>query len=93
MSGTPVERRVVLLAGNEDNPGFAENVARIRRKKKLTQRQVSSRSGIHDTEISRIERGLRDPRLSTILSIADALDVRPGSLLKPISGERVSGSR
>jgi transcriptional regulator with XRE-family HTH domain len=60
---------------------FAANVSRIRREKKLSQSQVANRSGIHHTEISRIERGRRDPRLSTLLSLARALKVKPARLL------------
>jgi transcriptional regulator with XRE-family HTH domain len=60
---------------------FAANVSRIRREKKLSQSQVANRTGIHHTEISRIERGRRDPRLSTLLSLARALKVKPARLL------------
>jgi transcriptional regulator with XRE-family HTH domain len=60
---------------------FAANVSRIRREKKLSQSQVANRSGIHHTEISRIERGRRDPRLSTLLRLARALKVKPARLL------------
>jgi transcriptional regulator with XRE-family HTH domain len=67
---------------------FAGNVWRLRREKKLSQAQVSSRSGIHVTEVSRIERGLRDPRISTVVRLARALGVEPGSLLAPESSAR-----
>jgi transcriptional regulator with XRE-family HTH domain len=63
-----------------DIAAFASNVARLRSKKKLSQTQVASRSGIHTTEVSRIERGLRDPRLSTLVRLARALEVEPGQL-------------
>jgi transcriptional regulator with XRE-family HTH domain len=62
----------------------AANVARLRRQKKLTQVQVAHRSGIHHTEISRIERGLRDVRLSTLVRLARALKVKPGRLFDGI---------
>lgn len=61
---------------------LAANVARLRRQKKLTQAQVAERSGIHFTEISRIENGLRDLRLSTLVRLARALNVKPGRLLE-----------
>jgi len=47
----------------------------------MTQEQVADRSGVHATEISRIEAGKRDPRVSTVLRLAQALDVKPGQLL------------
>lgn len=61
---------------------LAANVARLRRQKKLTQAQVAERSGIHFSEISRIEGGLRDLRLSTLVRLARALNVKPGRLLE-----------
>jgi transcriptional regulator with XRE-family HTH domain len=96
MNGSSVEREDVLRAGAHGGdrtrlrevPSFAENIARVRREKKLSQSQVSSRSGIHVTEVSRIERGLRDPRLSTIIRFARALEVEPGSLLETTASER-----
>jgi transcriptional regulator with XRE-family HTH domain len=72
---------------------FAEDVARVRRERQLSQSQVSRRSGIHVTEVSRIERGLRDPRLSTLIRLACALEVQPGTLLERIEqdGSGLSG--
>lgn len=61
---------------------LAENVARLRRRKKLSQAQLAQRTGIHYTEISRIERGLRDPRLTTIARLAHGLRVKPARLLE-----------
>jgi transcriptional regulator with XRE-family HTH domain len=60
---------------------FAQNVAQARKQRHLTQEEVSHRSGIHVTEVSRIERGLRDPRVTTLLRLADALEVSPAALL------------
>ncbi len=60
---------------------FARNVAATRAKRGLSQAQVSKPSGIHATEVSRIERGLRDPRLSTIVRLARAMGVEPARLL------------
>ncbi len=63
---------------------YAQNVVKARRAQHLTQEQVSDRSGVHVTEVSRIERGLRDPRVSTLIRLARALDVRPSELLDGI---------
>jgi len=49
----------------------------------LTQEQVAERSGVHATEVSRIEAGKRDPQVSTLRRLAAALKVSPGSLLEP----------
>lgn len=60
---------------------FAQNVVTARKAQHLTQEQVSDRSGVHVTEVSRIERGLRDPRVSTLIRLARALEVQPARLL------------
>jgi len=60
---------------------FAQNVVKARKAGHLTQEQVSDRSGVHVTEVSRIERGLRDPRVTTVIRLARALGVQPARLL------------
>lgn len=60
---------------------FAANVKRARSEAGMTQEQVADASGIHVTEVSRIERGLRDPRVSTLLRLASALNVPASHLV------------
>lgn len=68
----------------DDIAVFARNVATARASQHLSQTQVSRRSGIHVTEVSRIERGLRDPRLTTLIRLARALEMHPARLLDGI---------
>lgn len=58
------------------------NLKTARKKLGLTQEQVSDRSGVHATEISRIEAGKRDPQVSTVEKLARAVELRPGELLE-----------
>ncbi len=60
---------------------FATNVREARRRSGQTQEDVSAGSGIHPTEVSRIENGERDARVSTVFRLASALGVTPGQLL------------
>lgn len=60
---------------------FGHNLFMARRRAYLTQAQLSERASLHRTEISLLERGLRVPRLDTIIKVADGLDVPPGTLL------------
>lgn len=53
-----------------------------RLKLEMSQEQVAERSGVHATEVSRIEAGKRDPRVSTVERLARAVEVRPGQLLE-----------
>ena len=60
---------------------LGDNIRRLRLDAGLSQMQLSERSGIHFTEISRLERYGRDARLSTIVKIARGLRVPPADLL------------
>ena len=50
----------------------------------LSQDALSHRCGLATSEISRLERGVRNPRLSTIVRLARGLGVRPADLLADI---------
>lgn len=39
---------------------------------------------MHPTSIGRIERGGREPRLTTILKLADGLGIEPGELVNKL---------
>ena len=54
---------------------FAANLRRIRTDAGLSQEQLAGRTGLHPTEISRLERAVREPRLGTIVRLARGLDV------------------
>jgi transcriptional regulator with XRE-family HTH domain len=59
---------------------FAKNLVALRRQSGLSQERVASRSGLHRTEISLLERGLRVPRLNTIVRLAGGVDREPCDL-------------
>jgi DNA-binding XRE family transcriptional regulator len=54
---------------------FAANLRRLRADAGLSQEQLAGRTGLHPTEISRLERAVREPRLGTIVRLARGLDV------------------
>ena len=58
------------------------NLRAARLKLELSQEQVAERSGVHATEVSRIEAGKRDPRVTTVERLAKAVKLRPGQLLE-----------
>lgn len=59
----------------EPKEQFGANLRRIRLDAGLTQMELSNRSGLDMAEISRLESGVRDVRLSTIVRLADGLEV------------------
>jgi transcriptional regulator with XRE-family HTH domain len=56
------------------------NLRRARQRKKLSQEELGFRCDLHRTEISLLERGGREPRLGTIVKLADALDTPAAEL-------------
>lgn len=57
------------------------NLREAREQLGLTQEEVAHRSGVHATEVSRMEAGKRDPQVSTLERLAKAVEVTPGQLL------------
>lgn len=59
---------------------FGLRVRKLRVREGLSQDGLAHTSGIHVTSIGRIERGGREPRLTTILKLAEGIGVEPGEL-------------
>ena len=60
---------------------FATNLRARRTAAGLSQEALGKVSGMHFTEISRLERSERDPRLATIVKLARALKITTSELL------------
>jgi transcriptional regulator with XRE-family HTH domain len=60
---------------------FARNLRAARRRAGLSQERLSALARLHRTEISLLERGERDPKLSTVCRLADALGVPAATLV------------
>jgi transcriptional regulator with XRE-family HTH domain len=55
---------------------FGERLALIRKRRKLTQRQLAERIGCQQSDIHRLESGLvTDPHMSRLVALAQALQV------------------
>ncbi len=62
-------------------PHFGIRLREAREHLGLTQEEVAQRSGVHATEVSRMEAGKRDPKISTLRRLAKAVEVKAGQLL------------
>ena len=60
---------------------LAHNLVAARKRLKLTQEQLSERSGIHRGAIAHIERQARNPSLQTLAKLAASLDLSLEALL------------
>lgn len=72
----------------EKNPlalRFGKNLQGCRERAGVAQESLSLIAGLHRTEVSMLERGLREPRLSTIVKLADALSIPLEELLVGIA--------
>lgn len=67
---------------------FGLRVRKLRVREGLSQDGLAHTSGIHVTSIGRIERGGREPRLTTILKLAEGIGVEPGELTDGLKDSR-----
>jgi transcriptional regulator with XRE-family HTH domain len=63
---------------------FGQRLREVRVGHRVSQYDLARRTGLHPTAISRFERGVREPRISTVLRLARGLGVLPGLLLDPL---------
>jgi transcriptional regulator with XRE-family HTH domain len=64
---------------------FAGTVRAYRTRAGLSQEELAGATGLHRTEISLLERGLREPRLMTVVRLGRAFGCPPSELLEDIS--------
>jgi transcriptional regulator with XRE-family HTH domain len=62
-------------------------VIRYRKRLGLTQQQLAERAETHQSNISRIESGEHDIRLSTLVAVAEALETTVHIRLSPIASD------
>ena len=63
---------------------FADNLKTLRKERGWSQEDLSSKSGLHTTAISKIEGANRAPRFPTVVILAQALEVPAGRLFDGI---------
>ena len=75
--------RAILFVGGMSMETFGEVVRRLRKEKKITQRDLGKRVGVDFTYISKMESGsLRNqPSEKTIISVAEQLGADPEGLI------------
>jgi transcriptional regulator with XRE-family HTH domain len=54
---------------------FGKNLRACRARRRISQEELGFRTSLHRTEIGLLERGLREPELSTVIKLAGALEV------------------
>lgn len=59
---------------------FGRTLRKARRDRELSQEALANEAGLSAKHVGEIERANKDPRLSTVLKLADALELRSGEL-------------
>jgi transcriptional regulator with XRE-family HTH domain len=72
---------------------FGQRLRKLRGQHGLSQDGLARRTDIHPTAIARMERGAREPRLRTILRLAQGLDIQPGMLLDELTYAQATAPR
>ena len=70
---------------------FGRRLRELRNRQGLSQDALAHATDIHPTAIGRMERGSREPRLTTILRLARGLGVEPGELLDGLAAKSGDG--
>lgn len=63
---------------------FGKELRRIRREAGISMETLGNRAGLHRTEIGHLEHASREPRLTTIMRVAHALDISASRLLEGV---------
>lgn len=67
---------------------FGRTLRKARRDKDLSQEALADEAGLSAKHVGEIERANKDPRLTTVLRLADALELRSSDLFRQFD-ERV----
>jgi len=65
---------------------FGERMRELRAREGVSQDGLARETDVHPTSIGRLERGGREPKLTTILRLAHGLGVEPGELIDGLEG-------
>ena len=61
---------------------FGRTLRKARRDRDLSQEALADEAGLSAKHVGEIERANKDPRLTTVLKLADALELRSSELLR-----------
>lgn len=72
-----------------DKVTVGDNIRKFRKQKKMTQKELGNKLGISQSAINQFENNKTAPKLTTIVKIADALDVLPRDLIDKADLEEI----
>lgn len=69
---------------------FGEILRDLRIKSGLSQEKLAEKCDLHDRYISFLERGLKQPTVTTVFKIAKAFDILPSDIIKKME-DKIDG--
>lgn len=78
-------------SGQDETLG--ERMARLRRAKGWNQRELAERAGTQSSQISKFERGTYQPRLETLMKLAEAFETTTDFLLTGLQPKETRDTR
>lgn len=72
---------------------FAIVLQELRHESGLSQEELAEKSNLHDRYISFLERGLRQPTITTIFKLAKALNISPSQLIEKVEAQAILESK
>jgi transcriptional regulator with XRE-family HTH domain len=63
---------------------FGQVLRHLRKEKRLSQEELAHRSNLDRTYISLLERGLRQPSLSSIFQLSNSLGISPSEIVSEV---------
>jgi transcriptional regulator with XRE-family HTH domain len=73
-----------MRTGSPQLLAFGRTVRKARRDRDLSQEALAAEAGLSAKHVGEIERANKDPRLTTVLKLADALELRSGELFQQL---------
>lgn len=67
---------------------FGQRMKELRAREGISQDGLARETDVHPTSIGRLERGGREPKLTTILRLAHGLGVEPGELVDGLDADK-----
>lgn len=74
-------------------PIFGEVLRRYRSTLNVSQEELAFRAGVDRTFVSRIERGIRQPTITTLIGLGLALGVSAAELVREVEAEYLSQTK
>lgn len=72
---------------------FGEVLRRHRTLKDISQEELAHQAGVDRTFISRLERGIRQPTITTLIGLGQALGISAGELAQEVEAEYLRPSQ